>query len=561
MYSDKKNILQLIALMRAHNVTNVVLCPGSRNAPIVQSLAECSAFKCFTVVDERSAAFFALGLAQQTGFPAAVCCTSGTALLNTHSAVAEAYYQKVPLLVISADRPVSWIGQMDGQTLPQPGVFGSLVKKSVTLPEPANEEDEWYCNRLINEALLELAHYDYAPVHINVPVSEPLFQYTTKTLPEVRVINRVEQYILLDRLHRNTWNYERIVLVMGQSPLGYLSESEMQILIEKGVVVLAEHLSNEQCEGVITNFDEVLYAQADDEKLAPDLVITCGGHIVSKRLKQFLRKVRPLNHWHVSKSGDVADLFQCLTMVIEAYTDEFLVSSKDRMPIPDGNPEFLQYWQESSFKVKQKAATFTDFHFSDLTVMRSFLEKMPEWSALHLANSSTVRNAQLFSLPECTKVFCNRGTSGIDGSLSTAVGFAAADILDKEQKGDRLNFLVIGDLSFFYDMNGLWNKHLSPRLRILLVNNGGGEIFRLLPGLKNNQSTSTYVAATHATTAEGWASSLDITYLKASNTKELEVALEEFTKKTTSPVLLEVNTDSEVNAEVFKAYYHNLKKK
>ena len=188
MYSDKKNILQLVALLKEYDIRNIVLCPGSRNAPIVHTLANHPFFQCYSVTDERSAGFFATGLALQSGKPAAVCCTSGTALLNIHPAVAEAFYQQVPLVVISADRPSAWIGQMDGQTLPQPGVFNSLVKKSVNLPEIHTDEDEWYCNRLVNEALLELNHHGKGPVHINIPVSEPLFEITTEELPEVLVI-------------------------------------------------------------------------------------------------------------------------------------------------------------------------------------------------------------------------------------------------------------------------------------------------------------------------------------------------------------------------------------
>ena len=199
MYSDKKNILQLVALLIEHGVSNIVLCPGSRNSPIVHTLANHSFFNCHSVTDERSAGFFAVGLALHGGKPAAVCCTSGTALLNIHPAVAEAFYQKVPLVVISADRPAAWIGQMDGQTLPQPGVFGSLVKKSVQLPEIHTDQDEWYCNRLINEALLELNHHGKGPVHINVPISEPLFQFTTPELPKVRVITRYQGLNVYDR--------------------------------------------------------------------------------------------------------------------------------------------------------------------------------------------------------------------------------------------------------------------------------------------------------------------------------------------------------------------------
>ena len=226
MYTDKKNILQLVALLKAHRIQKIVLCPGSRNIPIVQTLVNIPEFTCYPVTDERSAGFFALGLALNGGSPAAICCTSGTALLNIHPAVAEAFYQQVPLVVISADRPAAWIGHMDGQTLPQPGVFGSLVKKSVNLPEVQSEEDEWYCNRLINEALMELDHHGKGPVHINVPISEPFFKLPVTELPEARVITRYQglnvynkdYQPLIDRLNR----YQRRMVVVGQMNLIYL---------------------------------------------------------------------------------------------------------------------------------------------------------------------------------------------------------------------------------------------------------------------------------------------------------------------------------------------------
>ena len=226
MYTDKRNILQLAALLKEHGIRNVVLCPGSRNIPIVQTLANMADFSCHAVTDERSAGFFALGLALHAGAPAAVCCTSGTALLNLHPAVAEAFYQQVPLVVISADRPQAWIGQMDGQTLPQPGVFGTLVKKSVNLPEVQTDEDEWYCNRLINEALLELNHHGKGPVHINVPVSEPFFKLPVTELPEVRVISRYQGLNVYDKDYRplieRMNRYRRRMAVAGQMNLIYL---------------------------------------------------------------------------------------------------------------------------------------------------------------------------------------------------------------------------------------------------------------------------------------------------------------------------------------------------
>lgn len=231
MYTDKKNILQLVALLEAHGITKVVLCPGSRNTPIVHTLSNHPNFTCYPVTDERSAGYFAIGLALNGGKPAAVCCTSGTALLNLHPAVAEAFYQNVPLVVISADRPAAWIGQMDGQTVPQPGVFQTLVKKSVNLPEIHTEEDEWYCNRLVNEALLETNHHGKGPVHINVPISEPLFQFTVDALPEVRVITRYQGLNVYDRDYNDLVDrmnkYQKRMIIIGQMNLIYLFEKDI----------------------------------------------------------------------------------------------------------------------------------------------------------------------------------------------------------------------------------------------------------------------------------------------------------------------------------------------
>lgn len=251
------------------------------------------------MTDERSAGYFALGLALNSGKPVAVCCTSGTALLNLHPAVAEAFYQKVPLIVISADRPAAWIGQMDGQTLPQPEVFRSLVKKSVNLPEIHTEEDEWFCNRLINEALLETNHHGKGPVHINVPVSEPLFNFTTEALPQVRVITRYQGLNVYDRDYNELIDrmnkYRKRMIVVGQMNLIYLFEKRYTKLLYKHFAWLAEHIGNRTVPGIpVKNFDAALYAMPEDkmDQMAPELLITYGGHIVSKRLKSIFAGIR-----------------------------------------------------------------------------------------------------------------------------------------------------------------------------------------------------------------------------------------------------------------------------
>lgn len=554
MYSDKKNILQLVALLQAHGVTRVVLCPGSRNAPIVHTLVGHPAFTCYSVTDERSAGFFAMGLALHGGQPAAVCCTSGTALLNLHPAVAEAFYQKVPLVVISADRPASWIGQMDGQTLPQPGVFNTLVKKSVNLLEIQTEEDEWYCNRLINEALLELNHCGKGPVHINVPISEPLFHFTEDILPEVRVITRYQGLNIYDRDYNELIDrlnkYNKRMVIVGQMNLIYLFEKKYSKLLYKQFAWFTEHLGNQTIPGIpLKNFDAALYAMSDEmkEKMMPELVITYGGHIVSKRMKKYLREHPPKEHWHVSADGEVIDLFQgALTTVIEMDPFEFL--EKIAFLLDNRTPEYPRMWENYC-----KSLPAPELAYSEMSAIGALIKALPEQSALHLANSSAVRYAQLFTIPDTVEVCCNRGTSGIEGSLSTAVGYAAAST--------KLNFVVIGDLSFFYDMNALWNNYFGSNLRILLLNNGGGEIFHTLPGLDMSGTSHRFVTAVHKTSAKGWAEERGFLYHKVENEAQLTEAMAVFTQPEllTQPVLMEVFTNKNKDARILKDYYHNLR--
>ena len=555
MYTDKKNILQLVALLEAHGITKVVLCPGSRNTPIVHTLSNHPNFTCYPVTDERSAGYFAIGLALNGGKPAAVCCTSGTALLNLHPAVAEAFYQNVPLVVISADRPAAWIGQMDGQTVPQPGVFQTLVKKSVNLPEIHTEEDEWYCNRLVNEALLETNHHGKGPVHINVPISEPLFQFTVDTLPEVRVITRYQGLNVYDRDYNDLVDrmnkYQKRMIIIGQMNLIYLFEKRYIKLLYKHFAWLTEHIGNQTVPGIpVKNFDAALYAMPEEkiDQMVPELLITYGGHVVSKRLKKFLRQHPPKEHWHVSPDGEVVDLYGSLTTVIEMDPFEFL--EKIASLLDNRTPDYPRVWENYC-----KIIPEPDFAYSEMLAVGTLLKALPESCALHLANSSVVRYAQLYSIPSTIEVCCNRGTSGIEGSLSTAVGYAAAS--------DKLNFIAIGDLSFFYDMNALWNINVRSNLRILLLNNGGGEIFHTLPGLDMSGTSHKFIAAVHKTSAKGWAEERGFLYLQAQNDEELTEAMKTFTQPETmeQPVLLEVFTNKNKDARMLKNYYHQLKQK
>ena len=544
MLTDKKNVLELAALMRAHGIRKVVLCPGSRNIPLVQTFSTLEDFECYAVTDERSAGFFAMGLALNSGEPAAVCCTSGTALLNLHPAVAEASYQHIPLLVISADRPQAWIDQMDGQTLKQTGVFDRLGIRSATIEDYQDEEGHWFCNRQINEILLELKKNH--PAHLNLPLREPLFNFTTGQLPDIRKISVRKFQDDMDALHllvRELGKYRKVMLVSGQ-----MRPSEQKYRLPEGIVCVSEHLSNDIAFPSIQNADQILAAEGIEDlanELAPDLIITLGGHIVSKRFKKFIRSQHPLAHWHIDPEGKVTDLFCCVTQIIQTEPETFLKALSHSGSLEDQT--YGQCWTSLSQKIKQPVLPY-----SEMAAIGRLVQALPEHSVLHLANSSAVRYAQLFEMDSRIKVLCNRGTSGIEGSLSTAAGYAAAS--------DKLNFVIIGDLSFFYDANALWNSHIGPNLRILLLNNGGGEIFKTLPRLQPTADSGKFILGQHHTSAEAWTEEMGFEYHCARNEEGLADCILALTRteQQERPVIAEVFTDSGKDAQLLKEYYKSL---
>ncbi len=528
--SAKKELRELAALMKAHGVIRCVVSPGSRNAPIAMTL-EAAGLECRAVVDERSAGFAALGWAQQAQAPVAVCVTSGSAVLNLHPAVAEAYYRRIPLLQLTADRPSAWIGQQDGQTLPQPGAFGALVRASFQLPE--GDEDGWQTNRIINEALLELRHRAGGPVQLNIPLSEPLFSTTEKPLPQPRVIRRTELTSMTaddeDMLLAQVAALPRRMILVGQLPQDAAIPPEL--VTEKHFATVGEQLSNTR---LLCNRPDSLLSRGTDG-MAPDLLITVGGCIISKRLKQLLRANPPKEHWHISPDGELCDTFCALTRCIEGSADEIweLLAAF----AGEGDADFVSRW----------AAEPPEFSagFCGMSSVGAAMSALPENTVLHLGNSSAVRYAQLFPLKEGVHVECNRGVNGIEGCVSAALGFAGGDT--------RLQLLICGDLSFFYDMNALWMPGISNRVRILLLNNSCGGIFSAI-----GAPESPLVSAPHRATAEAWARSCGFAYRAARHETELVSGIDFLlNEEADSPRLLEVFTDAQADAAILKQFYNN----
>ena len=510
MYSNKEHVNILTALLVAHGVRHAVVCPGSRNAPITHNLNECPDITCYPITDERSAGFYALGMAQALQQPVVVCVTSGTALLNLAPAVAEAYYQHVPLVVISADRPPQWIDQLEGQTLPQLDALGRFVEKAVSLPEHLDDDLRWYCNRLVNETLL----VRHAPVLINVPITEPLFDFFVASLPVERIINHLPADIssaTLSHVSRMFLQAKRPMLISGQ-PMNPL-------------------------------MDEAVMLVGDDERYIPDFVLYIGGSIVSKRLRRFLRKAKET--WVVNATGEVTDTFMNLSHVVQG--DGKAVADHIRYTLVMEPHPFVQLWDELLANLRQKTDAYQPA-YSQMAAVKYFESQVGE-AQVHYANSSAIRLANIFAQHP---VWCNRGVNGIEGSLSTAAGFSVVT-------SDRV-FCVIGDLSFFYDQNALWNQNLRQNFRILLLNNGRGGIFNMLPGLETSPARDKIVAAEHQTSAEGICRQNQIVYLRADGPHDLHQAIDTLLYiESDRPVLLEVFTDASADERVYKDYHASLK--
>ena len=562
MYCNKENVNILTSLLVGHGVTEAVLCPGSRNAPIVHNLVTCPDITCHPVTDERSAGFYALGMAQALNAPVAVCVTSGSALLNLAPAVAEAYYQHLSLVVISADRPAAWIDQLDGQTLQQSGALAPWVAYNVTLPEPqaamgaAYDEARWHCNRLVNEALLE-ATADHRPcVHINVPLSEPLFDFSVEQLPDERVIMRYAPTADYDCLPSafvdDLLNAERPMIVFGQLAPQYFADTSNNFLFSH-VIVLHEALS--PFSG-ISHFDEVLTRGGEQLPAAPDFVLYVGDTIVSKRLKAYLRQSQQTRVWRVSLTGRVEDTFQNLRGVIVGDAEMVINALNNKLnKRPLKGIDYRRQWLRLLSTANDHALRYQPAYsqMAAVCAFESLIDKQGlDNVAVHYANSMPVRLANIYARHH---VRCNRGVNGIEGSLSTACGFAIASQLSSGLSSQRV-YCVIGDLSFFYDQNALWHEQLPATLRILLLNNKRGGIFGMVKGLGETPVCDPAVVGAHHATAEGICQQFGVGYRQATSLAELSEGLSWLTTvESRGPFMLEVITDADTDVRVFKDYY------
>ena len=565
---------------------DIVISPGSRNVPLAIGFASNEKFNCYSIVDERSAAFFALGLSQKSKKPTILICTSGSALLNYYPAVAEAYYSEIPLIILSADRPKYKINIGDGQTIDQSDVYKKNILYSNTLSQDCSHATEEIVKSNLqkiindkddsskiqklqksiqtnNEAMIEkafnLSINKMQPVHLNVPMEEPLYDFIDSPSISIKLKKKIEKNLSikdLDNCYKTINKASKILILIGVSDGYILSKKSIQKINScSSMVVMKEHTSNVFNESFISNIDRLvgpieLQSNSDSafDELSPEIVISLGGMIVSKKIKSFLRNYKPKKHFHIGNNIS-KDSFYSGVDHLEVSPNKFF----ENIVFKKIDSNYHNIWQDiNRSKLELHNRYMRVANFSDLKVFELLSNWIPKKYDIQVANSTPVRYFQLFDLKNKNHMFANRGTSGIDGSTSTAIGSSI--------NSDLPVVLITGDLSFFYDINALWNKHIPPSFRIIIINNGGGGIFKILPGFKENNLFSEFIETKHNLSARSIAKMFNLNYSRVSTKFGLNLALRTFFKNSKKPKILEIKTSGIKSAKILKDYFRYLSK-
>ena len=550
MYPKIPLAQSIIEICQQKGVQHIVISPGSRNAPLTIGFTNNPYFKCYSIADERCAAFFALGIAQQIQKPVVVVCTSGSALLNYYPAIAEAFYSQIPLIVISADRPQNKIDIGDGQTIRQENVFANHSLYNANLQENVSTEND---NNI--QMALHVAVNQKGPVHINAPFEEPLYETVSElqVQPYIVDFNTESKTFSLGNSTIETWNKaaKKLVLV-GELFPNSVEQHFLDVLAnDPSVVVLTEKTSNLHHPTFIDQIDTLITPFTDENFKAfqPEILLTFGGMVVSKRIKAFLRKYKPTHHWHVDELR-AYDTFGALTNHFGTKINTFLSQLLTEETIESSyQSSIATIWKDRVAKHQEYTAKIP---FSDFKVFDFICQNVPKNSQLQVSNSSAIRYLQLFDLDKSIQVFCNRGTSGIDGSTSTAIGAALAS--------DLPTMLITGDISFLYDSNALWNNYIPKNFKIILLNNSGGGIFRILPGHQETETFNTYFETSHQLNALHLAKMYGFDYYTATDEDSLKTSYKSFLNQNNKPCILEIFTPEKSNNRILLDFFGALKK-
>jgi len=557
-----RSVHALAGILFQKGIRNIVISPGSRSAPLTLAFARHSGFQKFVIPDERSAAYIALGMAQVLEYPVGLVCTSGTAAVNYSPAITEAYYLQIPLVVLTADRPPEWIDQNDGQTIHQESMYQNHIKAFYTLPMDSEHPDiQWHSERLVSEAVNRSLEYPAGPVHINLPFREPLYPD-----PE-QIMLLKEKPRTIHALHATSglsgMNWSTLEKTVGQSGkimiLGgqqRLNPSLINILnrlsSDLQIPVLGDVISNLHGLGQnLVKFQDLILWSDDPillELYQPDLLITFGKSVISKNLKSFLRKLKPAEHWHLQPAGQVPDPFQSLTHQIRMDAVTFFEDARKIFKPRKDQGDYLHAWLAREKQIWSKIHSFFPGEtFSELEAVYTIMEHLPDDVNLHVANSMPIRLVNYLNrIKKKVEVFSNRGTSGIDGCISTALGSAI--------QSSKMNVVITGDMAFFYDRNAFWHSNIPDNLRIIILNNHGGGIFRMIDGPSRQPELETYFETHQSLTAENTAKDYDFDYHCCNNKNDLSNHLVTFFDPSDRIKILEIETIGKYNKIIFDQF-------
>ncbi len=560
--TDKSSAFILVDLLSQHGITDVVVSPGSRNAPLIVALHEMTEIRKHIVVDERAAAFMALGIASTRQCSVALVCTSGTALLNYAPAVAEAFYKGTPLVVISADRPMQWIDQDDSQTIRQYEALQHFVKGSFDIPDfdTSDKEMLWYANRTINQALIMAVDAKPGPVHINMQFNAPLTHSVSSIPLRQRYVNHLSGSAALSKADLETLalrcaNAKVVVCAGYMPPSDKLSKALAAFASFPNVYILAEKLANLHIKQVEGGIDRIIpfVKESEMEGLLPDIVITLGGALVSRKVKEWFRSMENVEHWSIDRSDMMADCFRHLSLKLKM--DPTLLFKglthymrKCRIQESDYQEKWRMIERDAEINHNNYFTEIADKGCSDLAAFNLVMRMLPSDYNLHLSNGTSVRYAELTASASQHAIYCNRGTSGIEGCTSTAVGSAMV------YNGNTL--LITGDMSFRHDLGGLALPYTPDRFKIIVMNNNGGDIFRFINSTSSLDMVEEYFSCGEIMSPpiKDLATTFGYAYMHAENLNRLHDVLNAFFAEKRR-CILEIDTSAVNNAEILRGYF------
>lgn len=535
LHPDIERCRMVAGLLRDYGIRHIVVSSGARDVSLARLFERNDCFITHNVTDERSAAYYALGIATKLKEPVAITCTSGTAVSNYLPGITEAYYMQVPIAVISGDRYPCYLNQMEAQKIDHIGALASVVKASVDLPLNWDGMGQWECRRKISEALLEMTHHGTGPVHINVPMNFLENKYPPDEalqLPAYRHIDRItstDSIKKMDETLEKLKRAKRILIISGQAlPMSDREQKNFDNFCSKfNCVVVTDHLSNLHNKYTINPFNMLRKTGVNffAENFMPDLVLYFGGkRVLNCPLQGKMRSIsRKFEFWRIDPDGKIADLYRTLTHVYEMPSDYFFSYFADRAGDISNDNVYYNIWKEKALLYPQVDYTTIEKFDSFYTIGKT-MSVLPQNSLLHLGVGTSFNRAHFYDLDSSITVYCNMGTNGIDGSASAFMGQACVS--------NNLCFLFIGDLSFFYDMNSIWNKPMRGNIRILLNNDGGAGFLR--------HFETSGITQQHNAVAKGWVESLGFTYLSAKSKGEFDKNVERFVSDEDVPMFMEV---------------------